>query len=122
MRFYPFQFAECFDSDYGDYLDRMENNGVWGGEMEITALSQLFCRKFKVYDDRSFDLCLEHGDSMDDQVIHLFFVNGNHYESIVHLDEAKFAKCMLKSPPGEFEEARIKALFEVEMKNSDNIK
>jgi hypothetical protein len=74
MRYYLFQFAECFDSDYGDYLDKMEKGGVWGGEMEISALSQLYSRKFKVYDDRSFDLYRIYGDSVDDHVIHLFFV------------------------------------------------
>jgi hypothetical protein len=71
-----------------------------GGEMKITA----HCRKFQIYDDRSFELYRVFGDSMD-QVLHLLFCNGNQYESIAHIiDEVKFSNCMLKSPPWEFEE------------------
>ena len=87
--------------DFEDYLFQMRSLGTWGGNLEITALSQLYQRPVEVYDQQTtprnilsdsvnYDnnqapirISYMHGGTHYDSV-----VSENHGETLFHRDDA----------------------------------
>ena len=71
-----------------DRLALMRENGVYGDNLEIQALSEMFNRTVEIYarDVQPINI-LQARDANREPPIRLLYVNGNHYDSIV--DEAR---------------------------------
>ena len=72
--------------DFDDYLVKMRNPGIWGGNLEITALSELYQRPVEIYDQqttprKTFSNSVNFGNDLPPMRITL--KNGNHYDSVV---------------------------------------
>jgi OTU domain-containing protein 4 len=76
------QFREFVFSDFGKYLDMMGKNRTWGGEIEVSALAQLYGLRIEVYQDHSLLPFLVFG-SADAEILRVFYVNRTHYDSIL---------------------------------------
>lgn len=70
--------------DFGKYLDRMENDGEYGGIVEIFAWSNMINRYIIVYRDdgepNSFGPIST--TPTNGEPLRLWYSNGNHYEPI----------------------------------------
>ena len=79
-KYQDFVGAECYDA----YCDKVQNSAEWGGEVELSALSNAFQMSFIVH--RRGQEPMKHGDyETTSQVAFLefFTTSGGHYNSVV---------------------------------------
>lgn len=89
--------AECVANCFERYIVRIRTPGVWGGELEITALEELLDRNILIYDihDRSdsniFRINLRPRDGLivDREPLRLLYVGDCHYNSLHWGDSIK---------------------------------
>jgi OTU domain-containing protein 4 len=82
MRANEAEFGEFIFSDISKYLDTMAKNATRGGEIEVSALAQLYGLRIEVYQDHSLLPFLVFG-SADAEILRVFYVNRTHYDSIL---------------------------------------
>ena len=86
---------------------------TWGGNLEITALSELYQRPVEVYAQQTTP-STTFSDSVtydnDLPPIRLSFVNGNHYDSIVSEDHGNTVLNVAEA--GEFEDTVLASLVD----------
>lgn len=84
-----FDFSNCAnDEEYEKHCDRVENTSEWGGELEVTALSNALNISFIIH--RVGFEPMKHGEQLTS--IQLFFLeyftsSGAHYNSVVPIDK-----------------------------------
>ena len=110
-RFVEFIDTDVNFSDFSHYINNMRVLKTWGGNLEITALSELYQRRVEVYDQRTvprstFSECLIFDN--DYPPIRVTFKNGNHYNSVLSDDMAQ--TLLNEHQPGEFEDAVLASL------------
>ena len=90
MEFFSNRFFKYIDQDryvdFADYLDEMRTLGEWGGNLEITALSELYQRRVEIYDQQttprlSFSESVNYNN--DHPPIRMTYKYGVHYDSVV---------------------------------------
>ena len=91
MSLYETRFAGFIDVEthyvnFKHYLDKMRSLGQWGGNLEITALSELYQRPVEVYDQQTtprniFSNSVNYDNNLGP--IRITYKNGNHYNSVV---------------------------------------
>ncbi len=45
------EFIQQEDTTYEQYIEHMEEGGVWGDDVEIQAISELYCKNIQVLQD-----------------------------------------------------------------------
>ena len=91
MALYRERFTAFIDTEenylnFSHYLDNMRTLRTWGGNLEITALSELYQRPVEVYAQQTtprttFSDSVNYDNDLPP--IRVSFKNGNHYDSIV---------------------------------------
>ncbi|CCI10374.1 unnamed protein product [Albugo candida] len=88
--FEPFlEATESFDH----YVERMRQDGVWGGNQEIFAASQYFDADILIHQSASVPMLIEY-DGRPQRLVHLYFSDSEHYDSIRALGDIETS-----SPP-----------------------
>ena len=97
--------------DFSHYLHTMRKLRIWGGNLEITALSELYQRRVEIYAQETTPR-ITFSDSVDYDndfpPIRVSFKNGNHYNSVVA--ENHNETTLNSQQVGEFEDAVIASL------------
>eukprot|EP01080_Neovahlkampfia_damariscottae_P001729 gene1729-498_t len=75
--FEPFIYDETFE----EYIDRMKQDGEWGGNLELQAISNAYQKNIKVYQYNAPILQIFFHDKAE--TIHLSYHNGDHYNSVI---------------------------------------
>ena len=110
-RFQDFIDTEKHYANFSHYLNNMRALRTWGGNLEITALSELYQRPVEVYAQQTTPRTT-FSDSVtydnDLPPIRVSFKNGNHYDSIVSEDHGNTILNVAEA--GEFEETVLASL------------
>ena len=133
------QFVEGGKNGFDEYINMKRKNGVWGDDIELQALSEIYNRPIEIYSNSTKPLKTFHEDKNEfkregnekinndcnDFVmpIRISYHGKNHYNSIVPNKEnlnqwRKFRNCFLKEKNGEYED---KVLEQVKL-NKENKK
>ena len=116
MEMHREKFKEFIDTevnfrDISHYINNMRVLRTWGGNLEITALSELYQRRVEVYDQRTVPRST-FSDSVifdnDYPPIRVTFKDGNHYNSVLSDDMAQ--TLLNEHQAGEFEDAVLASL------------
>jgi len=78
------EFVTCPGRSYRNYLNEMKTNGIWGGEMEIIALTNVLRRDIVTF-HRSMDhirFFSYDGPDKRQNTIYLYY-HGDHYSSLI---------------------------------------
>jgi len=122
------QFIEGGKEEFENYIIMKRKNGVWGDDIELQAISEIYKRPIEIYSNsikplktfhenqKSFSRC-----ENEDEIIlpiRLSYHGKNHYNSIIpnkvnYLDFKIFRKLLIKEKPGEFERNRIEKIQEI---------
>ena len=80
---YYSQFIDDAHMDFNHYMDQIKKDGSWGGDPEITALSQVFECPIEVYQDSEIPRVIEseNAERKTNDVIRIYYYN-NHYSSV----------------------------------------
>ena len=80
---YYSQFIDDAHIDFNHYMDTIKKDGSWGGDPEITALSQIFECPIEVYQDSEIPRVIEseNAERKTNHVIRIYYYN-NHYSSV----------------------------------------
>ena len=97
--------------DFDDYLRKMKRPGIWGDNLEITALSELYQRPVEVYDQQTtpratFSNSVNYDNDLPP--IRISFKNGNHYDSVV--SETHSETLLNIDEAGQFEDSVLASL------------
>merc|ERR1712233_282790 len=78
--------------DYNSYLTKMSKNGVWGGNMELTAAAKTFKVDIVVHSLNAprYEILYQKGKPV--RTIHLSYHNERHYASVRKLDDMRSDK------------------------------
>ena len=133
------QFVEGGKNGFDEYINMKRKNGVWGDDIELQALSEIYNRPIEIYSNSTKPLKTFHenknefkregnekiNNDCNDFVmpIRISYHGKNHYNSIVPNKEnlnqwRKFRNCFLKEKNGEYED---KVLEQVKL-NKENKK
>ena len=133
------QFVEGGKNGFDEYIEMKRKNGVWGDDIELQALSEIYNRPIEIYSNSTKPLKTFHenknefkregnekiNNDCNDFVmpIRISYHGKNHYNSIVPNKEnlnqwRKFRNCFLKEKNGEYED---KVLEQVKL-NKENKK
>ncbi len=133
------QFVEGGKNGFDEYINMKRKNGVWGDDIELQALSEIYNRPIEIYSNSTKPLKTFHenknefkregnekiNNDFNDFVmpIRISYHGKNHYNSIVPNKEnlnqwRKFRNCFLKEKNGEYED---KVLEQVKL-NKENKK
>ena len=97
--------------NFAHYLHTMRALRTWGGNLEITALSELYQRRVEIYAQETTPR-ITFSDSVnysnDFPPIRVTFKNGNHYNSVVA--DNHYDTTLTSQQPGEFEDAVLASL------------
>ena len=97
--------------DFAHYLDAMRTLRTWGGNLEITAISELYQRRVEIYaQETTPSITFSESVNYDNDFppFRISFKNGNHYNSVVaenHTDTT-----LNSQQAGEFEYAVLASL------------
>ena len=98
-------------SHFSHYVNNMRLLKTWGGNLEITAISELYQRRVEVYAQRTVPR-ITFSDSVlydnDYPPLRVTFKNGNHYNSVIYRDIAQTLLNVHQA--GEFEDAVLASL------------
>ena len=97
--------------DFDDYLVKMRTPGIWGGNLEITALSELYQRPVEIYDQQTtpratFSNSVNFGNDLPP--MRMALKNGNHYDSVVSQNHSETLLNMDEA--GQFEDSVLASL------------
>ena len=130
------QFVEGGKNGFDEYINMKRKNGVWGDDIELQALSEIYNRPIEIYSNSTKPLKTFHenknefkrekiNNDLNDFVmpIRISYHGKNHYNSIVPNKEnlnqwRKIRNCFLKEKNGEYED---KVLEQVKL-NKENKK
>ena len=108
------QFIEGGETQIPEYIKRKRKNGIWGDNLEIQALSEIYNRPIEIYVDVDKPLRTFYNENDKKKFpIKLSYHGNNHYNSIVpsvnHIDYPLYKNSLLTpSPPGVYETNFIK--------------
>ena len=70
-------------NNFGSYVQNMKKKGIWGGNIELQALSEIYNIKIEIYvwDDEPINIFNEDCDT-DYDTVKLFYRKVGHYDSI----------------------------------------
>ena len=98
--------------DFSHYLSTMRTDRTWGGELEITALSELYQRRVEIYAQETtpsitFTQSVNYNNDLPP--IRVSYKNGNDYNSVVAENHNDTTLNIHKA--GEFEDAVLASLI-----------
>ena len=116
MELHSDKFNEFIDTedhyrDFSHYLETMRTLRTWGGNLEITALSELYQRRVEVYAQQTTPrITLSESVNYNNELppIRVTFKNGNHYNSVVAEDHNYTT--LNSQQAGDFEDAVLASL------------
>merc|ERR1712228_1034018 len=87
MRVHSEEFAPFYVGDYDAYLAKMSKNGIWGGNMELTAAAKAFKVDIVIHSLNAarYEILYQKGKPL--RSIHLSYHNERHYASVRRLDD-----------------------------------
>lgn len=88
------------------YVSRKRMNGIWGDDLEIQALSEIYNRPIEIYAYQTEPMRTFHETDGGEEPIRLSYHGQSHYNSIVPLNW-NYEKVYVKRKPGEVEEEAI---------------
>lgn len=88
------------------YVNRKRLNAVWGDDIEIQALSEIYNRPIEIYAYSNEPMRTFHELDGTDTPFRLSYHGRTHYNSIVPLDW-NYDKVFIKRKPGEIEDEAI---------------
>ena len=113
------QFIEGGKNEFENYITMKRKNGVWGDDIELQAISEIYKRPIEIYSNSIKPLKTFHenqnsflrNENENDNIflpIRLSYHGKNHYNSIVpnknnFLEFKIFRKLLIKEKPGEYE-------------------
>ncbi|CAG9326059.1 unnamed protein product [Blepharisma stoltei] len=103
-REYFSQFIVGGDAGFDEYVSHQSQNGAWGDDIEIEAMSELYDRSIEIYAYANQPMRTFHESYGEGTPIRLAYHGRSHYNSIIGKDGHE---PLLTSRPGEFEEIRI---------------
>ena len=122
------QFIEGGKNEFENYIIMKRKNGVWGDDIELQAISEIYKRPIEIYSNSIKPLKTFHenqnsfsrSENENDIIlpIRLSYHGKNHYNSIVpnknnFLEFKVFRKLLIKEKPGEYEQKRIENVKEI---------
>lgn len=87
--FLPFYLADDNNSnDFDDYLQKIIHTKIWGGQLELTAISNCLLARIKVYSAESPDIVIQPSSNPAQYELHLsyhkqYYSLGEHYNSVI---------------------------------------
>lgn len=79
------EFFSCFiedDESFEDYIDRMSEEDVWGGNIEIQAFSTLFHVNVRIFQSFQASWTILNFPEESARMVHISYHDGNHYNSV----------------------------------------
>lgn len=76
------------DKDFDQYLIELQEDGAWGGNLEIQALGEALRFNCTVHKDDGLRIPWFNFEAGTVPTVHISFHNGDHYNSIRRLDDA----------------------------------
>ena len=104
------------DGDFDEYIKQKRMDAIWGDDIEIEALSEIYNRPIEIYSGSITPLRCFHEDknnyTYNKTPIRLSYHGRKHYNSVIPLEEAKyqyklFEDSLIKTPPGKYEDKII---------------
>lgn len=83
-------FSRYVTQDFSSYLERKARLGVHGNNVEMAALSEMYCRPLLVYQHSTEPINTfqpQEGGAGGQPPIHLSYEGGRHYNALIDLDE-----------------------------------
>lgn len=102
------------DGGFDAYVRRMMRQGVWGGDQEIQALTELYQRPIEVWiysEEAGAKLGREVRPIGGVEPIRLAFITEGHYDS---LHSSSWSQNLLRTPPGKYERRVLRKLRMIE--------
>jgi OTU-like cysteine protease len=99
-------YEQWMADDPETYLSNMDKDAVWGGHIEIQAMSELYGRPVYIYAYSSEPRVV--GVQPNGAVPIRVSYHGQHYNAV--LDPSTYERGLLTTPPGQFENERIALL------------
>jgi len=87
MKLHSDDFAPFYVGDFNAYLRKMAKNGVWGGNMELTAASKRYEVDIVVHNLDAARMEILYQLGRPKRTIHLSYHNERHYASVRRLDD-----------------------------------
>ena len=116
-------FKPYIEGDFDEYIKEKRKDGVWGDDIEIEALSEMYARPIEIYMGSETPIKSFHEDKYNSNgiskinkhnitPIRLSYHRGNHYNSIVPLDYDKekydqYHNGLIKQEPGVYEDKTL---------------
>ena len=111
-------FREFIDGDFDEYIKNKRKDGIWGDDIELEAISEIYNRPIEIYSGSQKPLKCFHEDKCYDNnryistPIRLSYHGQKHYNSVIPLEEAKFKfetykNSLIKTKPGKYEDKAI---------------
>jgi OTU domain-containing protein 5 len=95
-------FQDYVTEELDDYVARKQQDGVWGDDVEIEALSEIYGRPIEIYSTSAKPLRTFHEDNEHEmEPLRLAYVGYCHYNSIKKRNRVEAG--LLNTPFGEFE-------------------
>ena len=131
------QFVEGGEASFDEYIAMKRTSGVWGDDIELQALSEIYNRPIEIFLNsnkplktfhENIDACSRNCNT-DDNVkmfpIRVSYHGKAHYNSVLpsktNFEYSLFVNAMLTSKPGEAEDAFISRIKEKKEKNEEEI-
>eukprot|EP00347_Sterkiella_histriomuscorum_P013052 403366200 len=95
------------DSSVEAYVNRKRVNAVWGDDVEIQAMSEIYNRPIEIYAYSAEPMRTFHEQDGSNEPIRLSYHGKSHYNSIVRMDWT-YEKVFVKTKAGEIEDEAIK--------------
>eukprot|EP01083_Nonionella_stella_P293431 997889_1 len=87
MREHNDEFAPFYVGNYDSYLTKMSKNGIWGGNMELTAAAKTFHVDIIIHSLNAARYEILYQTGKPKRTIHLSYHNERHYASVRRLDD-----------------------------------
>jgi hypothetical protein len=71
------------DIDINEYINKMRNDKVWGGDSEIAAAAIYYSRTITIFQDGFTNSRYSIGHNMREPPLKLLYTDGNHYASVI---------------------------------------
>lgn len=76
------------DEDIDQYIQRKRRDGEWGDDVEIQALSEIYCRPIQIFVFDDVPIRTFHEDNENNiEPLRLNYMGGCHYNSIKYKDK-----------------------------------
>ena len=96
------------EENFGEYVQRKRQEGVWGDDVELQAISEIYNRPIEIYAYAAEPMRTFHEQKEALLLpIRLSYFGQNHYDSIVPVEESKFRASLCVAEPGVVEDQAI---------------